>query len=71
MALELIADLLAEVEDDYASEVVERSETLQAQLTEEQNRALEALEKLHRERAFALASRAMLAGVAMGRGLGA
>lgn len=69
MCLELISDLLAEVDDAIIGDLVDLSERLQKSLTPEDVRLLGILEEHHRGRCRSWAGRALLAGVAMGRGL--
>lgn len=69
MCLELIGDLLAEVDDEIISELVELADHLHASLPPDQSKLLDELEERYLDRGRALARRALSAGIAMGRGL--
>ena len=69
MCLESIADLLANIDDLLVSDLDDRSRRLEEAIALQDRHLLDELEELHRARARELSRLALVAGVAMGRGL--
>jgi hypothetical protein len=69
MCLEVIEDMLAAVNDRYIEDIADSLDRLRGMLPPEHLTEVERLYQLHLERSQAIAVRALVAGVAMGRGL--